>query len=205
MIDEVAKERAHKKHGLPLCLLVPIAAVNEQAIRYYVGDVVATLSGGSSPRALLVRAFPPAPADPSIPIWKEPGADVFHRPLQVWVHIAFTRYRRAWQRAFPDEDLGERVLSHTMNRRTAALKGFDFVRLTPTSRSANSSSAFSEGWAVALHREPSQMKANRRSGMFIQYADYTDLMLMLDMKLGGGVMDAANEGRKLIWPRGQLG
>lgn len=88
-----------------------------------------------------------------------------------------------------------------MNRRVAALKGFRFVRLTPTSRAANSRSAFSEGWGVELHSDPAQMAANRRRGAFLQYADLTELMLMLDMRLGGGVMDAVNEGRRLIRPR----
>ena len=85
-----------------------------------------------------------------------------------------------------------------MNRRVVALKGFQFVRLTPTSRTANSSSAFSEGWGVTLHRTPEQRAANRRRGAFIQYADLTELMLMLNMRLGGGVMDAVNEGQKLV-------
>ena len=65
----------------------------------------------------------------------------------------------------------------------------------------NSSSAFSENWGVALHGTPGQMAANRRRGAFIQYADLSDLMLMLDMQLGGGVMDAVNEGQKLVRPR----
>jgi hypothetical protein len=89
-----------------------------------------------------------------------------------------------------------------MNRRIAALKGFEFVRITPTSRAANSSSAFAEGWGVGLHAEPYQAEANRRRGNLVEYADITDLMLLLDMKLGGGVMDAVNEGRKLVRPRG---
>ena len=45
------------------------------------------------------------------------------------------------------------------------------------------------------------MAANRKRGAFIQYADLTDLMLMLDMKLGGGIMDAANMAQRLINPR----
>ena len=83
----------------------------------------------------------------------------------------------------------------------AMLKGFRFVRLTPTSRAANSSSAFSEGWGVTLHGTREQMAANRRRGAFIQYADLTELMLMLDLRLGGGVMDAVNEGQSLVRPR----
>jgi hypothetical protein len=30
-----------------------------------------------------------------------------------------------------------------------------------------------------------------------KYGDVCDLMLMLDMKLGGGVMDAVNEGQRI--------
>jgi hypothetical protein len=90
-----------------------------------------------------------------------------------------------------------------MNRRMAALQGFDFVRIPPTSRGANSSSVLVKGWGVALHSDPYQMEANRRRGVFVQYADLTDVMLMLDIRIGGGVMDRVNEGQKLIRPRGR--
>lgn len=198
MIDEIARDRALNRHGIPLCLHVPIAAVDEAAIATYVGDIKAVLSGGGQRRAFLVEAYPPAPRDPCYPIWDEPGSAMLHQPEQIWVHIGYTRYRQAYRRAFPDDQLGEMVLSHAMNRRIAALKGFDFVRITPTSRGANSSSAFSEGWGEKLHSDPDQMAANRARGVFIQYADITDLMLMLDISLGGGVMDVVNEGRKLV-------
>jgi hypothetical protein len=198
MIDEIARDRALNRHGIPLCLHVPIAAVNEAAIVDYMGEIRAVLSGGGLRKAFLVEAYPPEPRNGEYPIWADPRSAILHHPLQLWVNIRFTRYRRAWQRAFPDVPLGDAVLSHAMNRRVAALKGFDFVRITPTSRSANSSSAFIEGWGVALHGEHSQMKANRSRGVFIEYADLTGLMLMMDMKLGGGVMDSVNEARRLV-------
>lgn len=201
MIDQIARDIAISRYGLAECLHVPIAAVDEAAISTYIGDVQRVLSGGTTRKALLVQAKPPPPRDPCFPIWDEAGCDILHRPMQVWVDVNYTRYRRAYRSAFPDEQLGENILSHTMNRRVAVLKGFRFVRLTPTSRAANSSSAFSENWGVALHSMPGQMEANRRRGAFIQYADLTELMLMLDMRLGGGVMDAVNEGQWLIRPR----
>jgi hypothetical protein len=116
----------------------------------------------------------------------------------VWVHIRYSRYRNAYRKAFPDEDITSQVLSHAMNRRTAALKGFDYVRITPVSRRGNSSSSFSEKWAVELHGSPRQLSIRCIRPPYIQYADLSDLMLMLDMKLGGGVMDAVNEGQKLV-------
>lgn len=201
MIDDIAREVAISRYGLAECLHVPIAAVDEAAISTYVGEVRAVLSGGSSRKALLVCAKTPPPPDARFPVWHVEGCHMLHRPMQVWVDVAYTRYRRAYRTAFPDEELGDRILSHTMNRQVAALKGFRFVRLTPTSCAANSSSGFSEGWGKTLHRDPAQIAANQRRGAFIQYADLTELMLMLDMRLGGGVMDAVNEGQRLIRPR----
>jgi hypothetical protein len=52
-----------------------------------------------------------------------------------------------------------------------------------------------------LHATPEQVAANRRRGAFIHYPDLAALMVMLDMKVGGGVMDAVNEGQKLVRPR----
>jgi hypothetical protein len=114
--------------------------------------------------------------------------------------VTYTRYRQAYCSAFPEDAIGDKVISHAMNRRVAALKGFQYVRITPTSRSANSSSRFSEDWGVAFHSASPQTAAERRRGAFIQYADLTELMLMLDMNLGGGLMDAVNEGQKLVRP-----
>lgn len=201
MIDEIARDQAVTRYGLADGLHVPIAAIDETAISTYVGTIERVLSGGSKRRALMVQAGPPPARDSRFPIWDLEGCDVLHQRLQVWVDVAYTRYRRAYRAAFPAEALGDRILSHAMNRRVAALKGFQFVRLTPTSRAANSSSAFSEGWGVTLHSEPDQMVANRRRGASIQYADLTELMLLLDLRLGGGVMAAVNEGQKLVRPR----
>ena len=199
MIDEIAKEIARSRYGLAECLHVPIAALDEAAISTYIGKIIRVLNGGTKHKAFLVEVPEPPPRDDRFPIWDLVGSTVLHQSLQVWVDVSYTGYRRAYHRALPD--VGDQILSHAMNRRVAALKGFQFVRLTPTSRRANSSSAFSENWGVALHGDPAQMAANRRRGAFIQYADLTELMLLLDLNLGGGVMEAVNEGQRLIQPR----
>ena len=201
LIDHVAKEIALKRWALPEGLHVPIAAVNEAAIRNYIGEIEQVLSAGSPPKAFPVKAKQAPPIDPQLPIWELPSSNVFFQRRQVWVHSAFGGYRKAYKKAFPEENIDGRILSHAMNRRTAALKGFAYVRITPTSRGCNSSSAFSESWAVTLHSSPKQMEANRRRGAFIQYADLSDLMVMLDIKVGGGVMAVVNEGQKLVTPR----
>jgi hypothetical protein len=201
LVDHAAREIALTRSVLPDCLHVPVAAADETAITTYIGEIERVLADGSPRRALLVRIKQPAPVDPRLPIWDLEASRVFHARRQVWVHIAFTRYRNAYRKAFPAEPIDGKVLSHALNRRVAALKGFSYVRITPTSRQCNSSSSFSENWGVALHSTPEQISVNRKRRAFIQYADLSDLMLMLGLKIGGGVMAAVNEGQALVRPR----
>jgi hypothetical protein len=205
LVDEIAKGIAINRWALPESLHVPIAAVDEDAISSYVGHVERVVSGRGLRKALLVTVPEPAQIDPLLRISDHPNASIFHARQQVWVHVAYKPYRPAYKRAFPDENIDGLILSHAMNRDTAAHKGFDFVRLTPVSGIANVSSAFSEQWAKTLHK-PKEPVVTRRTGPpFIQYADLSDLMLMLDMMLGGGVMDAVNEGQKLLEPKTGFG
>lgn len=197
LVDEVAKDIALRRWGLPECLHVPVAAVDEAAIRDYVGDVEQILAGGSR-KAFLVKVPEPPEIDPLLPIRDHPNASILHARRQVWVHIALQSYRKAYRKGFPHEPIEGKVLSHAMNRRVAAFKGFDYVRISPVSRGGNSSSGYSEQWGVSLHGSPAQMASRRIRPPFIQFADLSDLMLMLDMKLGGGVMDFVNEGQNLV-------
>lgn len=201
LTDNAAREVALTRWALPECLHVPIAALDENAITTYIGEVEQVLADGSPRRALLVRAKEPPPIDRRFPIWDLPASRILHERPQVWVHIGFARYRRAYKKAFPDDAIDGKVLSHALNRRMAALMGFDYVRITPNSRGCNSSSGFSEQWGVTLHATPQQAAANRRRGAFIHYADLAALMVMLDMNPGGGIMDAVNEGQALVRPR----
>ena len=200
-IDQVARDIALRRSVLPECLHVPTAALNEEAITTYIGDIVQILAKGTPNKAFLVQAKELPPIDDRLPIWEMEGAAILHRQMQVWVHVGYTRYRNAYQRAFPTEEIAGKVLSHTMNRRIAVLKGFQYVRVTPVSRGSNASSGFTENWGVALHGAPGQTPEKARHGAFIQYADLSDLMLMMDLKLGGGVMSVVNEGQALVKPR----
>ncbi len=200
-IDQVARDIALRRYVLPECLHVPTAALKEDAITTYIGEIVQILAKGTPNKAFLVRAKEPPPIDDRLPIWEMDGAAVLHRQMQVWVHVRYTRYRNAYQRAFPVEDIAGKVLSQTMNRRIAVLKGFQYVRITPVSGGSNASSGFTENWGVPLHGAPGQTPEKARHGAFIQYADLSDLILMMDLKLGGGVMSVVNEGQALVEPR----
>lgn len=200
-LDNVARQTALTRSALPECLHVPTAAVDESAITTYIGEIEQVLANGSPRKAFLVRAKEPPAIDMRFPIWELSASKILHERQQVWVHIGYTRYRRAYSKAFPDEMIDGKVISHALNRRIAALMGFNYVRITPNSRGCNSSSSFSEQWGVDLHATPEQMAANRRRGAFIHYADLVALMVMLDVNPGGGVMNAVNEAQTLVRPR----
>jgi hypothetical protein len=180
-------------------LYIPIAARNIAAIEKYVGSTIRELANGSPSRALLIEAHEPDEPDERLAIWRHPGAAILHYPRQVWVHVDYGAYRRAYVRAFPEIDLTGFVLDHVMNRRVARLKDFTYVRIVPISREANSShGALSEGWGVEYHSSPKMMELNKASQAVIQYADLSDVVKMLNMEGGGSLMENVNEAQKLV-------
>ncbi len=197
-IDNVAREVAFKKSVLPECLHVPIAAVDESAICNYIGEIVDVVSFTSARRALLVKVPAPPKRDPRLPIWELAESAVLYQPIQLWVHVDYTGYRKAYKRAFPEEDITIKVINHILNRRIAMIKGYEYVRVSPATRGVNSSSGYSENWGVNLKRKPDMTKEEIRGGAYIQYADLCDLMVMMNIKVGGGVMDMVNEGQYLV-------
>jgi hypothetical protein len=202
VIDEEAV-RIPQRSGLPPCLYVPIAARDQAAIERYVGRIARILDGGEMNRAFLVEAHAPPQRDLRLPIWEHPEARIFHAPLQMWVHVDFRAYRRAYSQGFPEETLYNRVLDHILNRRVARLKDFAYLRIIPISRGANSSSGgLSERWSVEYHSSPEMRKRNLESRASVQYADLADLVKMLDLKTGGGIMDPVNEAQAWVRPVG---
>ena len=121
---------------------------------------------------------------------------------QVWVDVNCRAYRSAYITAFPDQDLGGLVLDHVMNRRVARLKRFQYLRIVPITRPANSSSGgLCEKWGVAYHSTPRMVTINKNAGTFVQYADLADIVKMLSIKTGGSLQDAVNEAQALLIPR----
>lgn len=188
-----------QKSGLLPCLYIPIAARDINAIETYVGRVIAQLSPGSLSKALLVEAHEPEKLDDRLAIWNLPEAAVLHYRRQVWVHVDYSAYRRAYIRAFPHLDLTGFVIDHVMNRRVARLKGFTYLRIVPISRVANSShGGLSEGWSVEYHSTPKMRELNKASQAVVQYADIADIVKMLNMEGGGSFMHIVNQAQKLV-------
>ena len=191
--------RIPQSSGLAPCLYVPVAARDMDAIATYVGRILAPLSPRSPSKALLVEAHEPEMPDERLAIWAHPQAGVLHFPRQVWVHVDYGAYRRAYIRAFPNVDLRALVLDHVMKRRVARLKGFAYLRIVPISRAANSShGGLSEGWGVDLHSSPRMMELNSSSGAVVQYADLADVVKMLNMEGGGSFMQVVNDAQRLV-------
>jgi len=192
--------------GLLPCLYVPIAARDRNAIEVYVGRVLQELAPNSSHPALLVEAYQPEKPDPRLAIFDLPESAILHAPRQVWVHVDLRAYRRAYLQAFPDCPLAGLVLDHVLNRRVARLKGFQFLRIVPITRGANSShGTLSEGWAVDHHSSPDMRARNRASLAVVQYADIADITKMLSIKGGGSYMDNVNDAQKLVELPQELG
>ena len=77
LVDEVAKATAIGRWALPACLHVPIAAVDEDAIRNYIGD---TEPLGRPPyRAFVVTVAAPPAIDPLLPICDHANAGILNR------------------------------------------------------------------------------------------------------------------------------
>jgi hypothetical protein len=191
--------RIPMRSGLLPCLYIPIAARDTNAIETYVGRISRQLAPSSPGRAMLVDAHQPEKPDRHMAIWELPEAVILHSPTQVWVHVDFRAYRRAFLEAFPDVSLANLVLDHILNRRVARLKGFQFLRIVPIARAANSShGALSEDWGVAYHSSPEMRAKNRASLAVVQYADLADITKMLNRKGGGSLMDEVNEAQRLV-------
>lgn len=188
--DVAAYEQAMTQWVVPECLHVPIIADSEEAIRHHIGDIVKVISPG---RAVLVEIDKSPERDLRLPIWKHERSDVFFDRLQVWVSPEYTRYRPAYLKARGVRSADCQVLAHMYNRRMAIIEGYGYIRLVPVSRRANSSSSFSEKWGVELAKKD-RGERRRRLGQRIQYADLGALMVMLDLNLGGGIMEAVRVG-----------
>lgn len=169
------------------------------AIEKYVGQIVRVLTPASPNKALLIQPYEAPPLNRRLPIWAIKESAILHHSRQVWVHVDYRGYREAYTRAFPDQPLNELVLDHILNRRMARAMRFDYLRIVPISRGANSSSGgLPEKWGVAYQSSPEMLRINAQRQSFIQYADLGDIVKMLNLKTGGALQDAVNEAQSLV-------
>ena len=198
-IDKLAKSEVINRFVLPEELHVPIAVKSRNDLCDYVGEVIEDLSYRNAERAFLVKVNSKLQKT-NLPIWDHPNSAIFHSHLQVWVHVDYRGYRKAYQKAFPKTDIEDKVLDHIMNRRFARLRKFKFLRIIPISQSANTSGAFGEKWGVDYNEPHNENVQREIAYQRIKYADLFDLVKMLDNKPGGGIMDVINRAQSLVIP-----
>ena len=186
-------------HGLPPDLIVPIAAADLEAIETYVGTIRMRILGRKRPtNAVVVVAHRPN-RNPQVPLWDQCEADQYYRRLhpssQLWVHVDYRGYRRAWKRLGFGELTREVVLDHTRNRAAVRLSGYrhSFLRLCPVSRETNTSGGLNNGAEGIekielrkLKQQPEHIRrrTERRLAAPVVLADPIDLTKMLNIPPG---------------------
>lgn len=197
-VDPIAKFEVTKKFVLPEELHLPIAAKNLKALSEYVGAIKCELSIVGTNNAFLISVPNAMIPDPNLAIWHQPRSYILNMNLQVWVHVNYRSYRRAYIKAFHEDNIKDFVLDHILNRRIARLKGYNYLRIIPVSKGVNSSSSYSENWGVDLHKRIEMIKKNSLSEQKIQYADLCDIVKMLNIRPGGGFMEEINYFNSLL-------
>jgi len=186
-------------YGLPQSLWMPIAVTDEAAIEKYVGTTK-VISGRTPNKAFLVKYHGAVePPDESLRIWSIPGAEALHAPRQIWVHVNYTGYRTAYHNHLPKPAIEDCVIDHIVNRRLARLLGYNYVRLLPISRGANTSSG------AGLERESVRYQEGdygppHRGHAEVFYADPFDIVKMLNLKTGHPPAPSVGDALKWMYP-----
>ena len=186
-------------YGLTSDLIVPIAAADLEAIENYVGTIQMRIRGRKRPtNAVVVVAHRPN-RNPQVPLWDQCETDKYYRCLhpsrQLWVHVDYTGYRRAWKRLGFGELTREVFLDHIRNRAAVRLSGYrhPFLRVCPVSRETNTSAGLNKGTEgmekVELRKLKQQpvyirQRTERRLAAPVVLADPIDLTKMLDIPPG---------------------
>jgi len=142
-----------QKFGLPTSLLVPIAARSVEDVELYVGVIEEQLVGRTGRfNALSVRPHNwPIEKEATTPLWRHEGSASFEQRLhpdqQVWVHVDYSAYRKAYARLCTDPIPSGYFLDHVQNREAIRLRecSHPYLRLCPVSRQVNTSGGTNTG------------------------------------------------------------
>lgn len=188
-------------HGMPSCLRVPTAASDIASIQKYVGHIENTVKGRDNQiKALFIKPYMTGnPENPQAKLWELPEKEFFIKQLypqyQVWVHVDYRNYRKAYLNfGMPTPPIGY-VLDHIQNRKVIRLVNYKhpYLRLCPVSRSVNASGGHimgTEGMEksniINDRKLPDKwMKRKKYYNSFnIIYADPIDLTKMLNIPTG---------------------
>lgn len=181
-------------YGLHSSLLIPIGARNREAIEKYIGSIDITIGDNE---AFVVNFVPLEPPN-ELPVWTHNRGALLTDSIQIWVDIDFKNYRKIYLQYYKVIDKDD-VIDHIMNRRFAKKLGYKYVRLLHISRDVNSS-AGRGGESMAFNNLDASMEINPDiNNNEIVYADPMDLSKMLNIKVGGSVLDAVRDNHFLFY------
>lgn len=213
MIDEKAP-----KFGLPKSLLIPIAAKNEESMTLFAGEILKRRTGRANRlNAVLIRSNPAEQDKTKVPpIWAASNSEEcksrLHPDLQVWVHVDFDDYRKAYvdfgMPAIPEGYF----LDHVQNREAIRLREYShpYLRLCPVSRTVNTNAGGNTG-GEGMEKEflrsmkkkspEHQTKFREKLKHHIVYADPMDLTKMLNVAPGTQVLNGVRDTMTLFYPK----
>ncbi len=170
--------------GLPICLLIPIAAKNKNAIEKYIGSIKTAIGNDEA----FVVNFEPLELPNELPIWKHNRGHLLNSSTQIWVDVDFQNYRNVYLQYY-SEISKYYVIDHVTNRRFAKKCGFRYIRLLHVDREVNSSSGRGAE-SLAMKNIDYVLENNSIiNDNAIEYADPADLAKMLNIKVGGFGLD----------------
>lgn len=166
--------------SLDQCLIIPVAAKSIEAIEKYVGKITLI----SKDNKWCYVDFVPLDQTNQLEVWEHPRSSLINQKHQCWVHVDYTAYRACYKKCYRDLDLKGMVVDHIRNRRFAKVLGFEFIRLIHVSRGVNSSSGRGEEYDVINYNNPKGLSKFEASKDEISYADPSDLLKILNIKVG---------------------
>lgn len=202
--------------GLPPSLQIPVAAADVGAIEEFVGKVVAAIPARTGRMNAAKVRTAVRPREPNrVPLWEHREAARFEATLypefQLWVHVDFDGYRRAWHTLEMPVLPPGAMLDHVANRRATRIRGYmhPFIRLVPVSRAVNTNAGHRSG-AEGMERayiqhieylpEAERLSTLERMRTRIVYADPMDLTKMLDVSPGTHTLDGVRDFQSLLYP-----
>ena len=134
-----------------------------------------------------------------------------HPAYQLWVHVDYEGYRKAWTSLdMPRLDSGI-VLDHIWNRQATRIRGHihPYLRLAPVASQVNTNAGHRMGgegmereFMENLQSRPEERKSKLLQKMKTEmvYADPMDLTKMIDIAPGTHCLEGVRETQKLFYP-----
>jgi hypothetical protein len=130
------------------------------------------------------------------------AAERLHPDRQVWVHVDYDDYRKAYMRFAMPPIPANYFLDHVQNRNAIGLRGnsHPYLRVSPVHRSVNTSGGHSFGGEGMENKFLAAGNVPKSTPNKIIYADPMDLTKMLNIAPGTQVLNGVRDTQRLFYP-----